>query len=653
MKKLIALTMTLIFVLMLFLPSAFAYTGGLLNGLSMRNYDNVPTDKLTDNNESTGYLVGTTPNYHYLYALISGQDQWTVSSYRLKADGTASTWRMDLCTTQTSCTQVDLINDGAVHTITTYSGLMKVLVVNKDSTARMAYEFDVFGSYKKLTPPPVPGGLSGTTGLNSTDLTWSPVVDQRNELKGYNIYRNSVKVNTTPISGTTYKDTGLASNTSYTYQVTSIDNFNNESVKSTGVGVKTKAIPTTPTGLNVTNGNKEVTLSWNPVSGATGYNIYQDSVKVNNDPLNVTTYKITGLTNGTDYSYQVSAVNDYGESAKSGVIIATPYLPAPPATPTGIQAAPGNTAAEITWESVAGATGYNVYQNGVLLTTTPITETIYVATGLTNETTYDFQVTALGEGGESVKSSVVHVKPSAMTAPMAPTGLKVSVGEQKVTLEWNPVAPPVTKYFIYRDGVLIKELTDTTTYVDSGLTDGTKYRYEVSAVNDYGESTKREIFAIPAKVTDFSTLELPFTVAGMIQTALNFLGLFPTWILLVLGVLFSSALIYIVMLLIDRVRKKETEKENYKTEREKRQRKRYAGMTKEEWDKFSKEEIKRTDDYFKRTGRVYEKRSASPKVVDELRQRERRKDGSLNSRERKRIEERTQRHILKMRKAGI
>jgi chitodextrinase len=57
-------------------------------------------------------------------------------------------------------------------------------------------------------------------------------------------------------------------------------------------------------------------------------------------------------------------------------------------------AASGTTASATTlnWDTVAGATGYNVYQDGVVIAS-PVTNT-YNVTGLTTATEYDFFVTA-------------------------------------------------------------------------------------------------------------------------------------------------------------------------------------------------------------------------------------------------------------------
>ncbi|MGH7952171.1 MAG: RICIN domain-containing protein, partial [Limisphaerales bacterium] len=85
--------------------------------------------------------------------------------------------------------------------------------------------------------------------------------------------------------------------------------------------------PATPTGLNATAGNAQVTLLWNTSSGATGYNVKRSTSSggpytIIASPI-VANYADTGLTNGTTYYYVVSAVNSSGESADSSETTAT------------------------------------------------------------------------------------------------------------------------------------------------------------------------------------------------------------------------------------------------------------------------------------------------------------------------------------------
>jgi len=89
-----------------------------------------------------------------------------------------------------------------------------------------------------------------------------------------------------------------------------------------------------PVNLRVTNeGNGQVSLAWNPRTGATGYNLYRSPVsgggwvKVNASPLTGTTFTDTGLRNAQAYYYVVTALDGAGnESAFSNEVRGLPRL---------------------------------------------------------------------------------------------------------------------------------------------------------------------------------------------------------------------------------------------------------------------------------------------------------------------------------------
>ncbi|MEU6673919.1 glycoside hydrolase family 18 protein [Streptomyces sp. NPDC046925] len=88
-----------------------------------------------------------------------------------------------------------------------------------------------------------------------------------------------------------------------------------------GGGTDPVEIPAVPTGLAAgTATSTSIDLSWTPVSTATGYTVYRDGTKVASVGGAATT--VTGLTPDTAYSFQVSASNAAGESAKSTTVSA-------------------------------------------------------------------------------------------------------------------------------------------------------------------------------------------------------------------------------------------------------------------------------------------------------------------------------------------
>ncbi|MFJ3079990.1 chitinase [Streptomyces halstedii] len=79
------------------------------------------------------------------------------------------------------------------------------------------------------------------------------------------------------------------------------------------------AVPGAPAGLTVgTTTSSSVALSWNSVSGATGYTVYRDGAKANT--TTGTSATVGQLAADTAYQFSVSATNAAGESVKSATV---------------------------------------------------------------------------------------------------------------------------------------------------------------------------------------------------------------------------------------------------------------------------------------------------------------------------------------------
>lgn len=86
--------------------------------------------------------------------------------------------------------------------------------------------------------------------------------------------------------------------------------------------------PAAPVGLTAAAGNAQVSLSWATSVGASSYNVYRGTSSgaavLLQSGLTAPSFTNTGLSNGTTYYYQVTAVNASGESGRSGEVSATP-----------------------------------------------------------------------------------------------------------------------------------------------------------------------------------------------------------------------------------------------------------------------------------------------------------------------------------------
>ena len=145
----------------------------------------------------------------------------------------------------------------------------------------------------------------------------------------------------------------------------------------------------------------------------------------------------------------------------------------------------------LSWDAEVGASSYTVAEGqGTVCSTASTSCTVQ---GLTNGTSYDFTVRAVGAGKASAPSAPVTATPE--SAPATPTNVLVSPGASQVALAWTApsVAPsqqPLT-YNIYESAgsSYVVAATGVTgpSYTVGGLAPGTTYGFEVSAVDSYGQ----------------------------------------------------------------------------------------------------------------------------------------------------------------------
>lgn len=175
--------------------------------------------------------------------------------------------------------------------------------------------------------PTIPTGLAANeVTSHSVKLIWNPSLDNT-KVKGYNVYRNNVKVGTT--DKPEYIDANLKSNEVYVYQVSAYDEAGNESARTSFLTVVTRQeeqddeAPSIPTGLtqgSVTTNTAQII--WTAATDnlrVAGYNIYREGVKI--DSVTGLSFTDTNLASNTSYTYQVSAYDAAGnESGKSQTV---------------------------------------------------------------------------------------------------------------------------------------------------------------------------------------------------------------------------------------------------------------------------------------------------------------------------------------------
>ena len=191
-------------------------------------------------------------------------------------------------------------------------------------------------------------------------------------------------------------------------------------------------LPGQPTGVSGQRRDSAVALSWtaptsNGGSAISGYRItpfiggVAQTAVITDYP--VTNYLVTGLTNGTAYTFTVAAINGVGTGpASSPSAPVTPAAATVPDAPTGVTGSAGDTRVTLGWTAPASdggsaITGYRITPYIGATAQTPITvgavPTNYVVTGLTNGTAYTFTVAAINNIGTGPAST-----PSAPVTPV-------------------------------------------------------------------------------------------------------------------------------------------------------------------------------------------------------------------------------------------
>jgi fibronectin type 3 domain-containing protein len=180
-----------------------------------------------------------------------------------------------------------------------------------------------------------PDGLTAAAASSdSITVSWNAVAGAA----GYRIYRNTSVYGTfTQVGGNinaaSYTDTVLNPQTTYYYKVTAY-NANTESAQSPYVSAQ--IAPDAPTILMansmISGGSVSITLSWDAIAGATGYNILRASTDYTYDYAVIGTSTTTSYTDTINvgfgafyYYYRISAYNDFGTSEQSWPMFVSNY----------------------------------------------------------------------------------------------------------------------------------------------------------------------------------------------------------------------------------------------------------------------------------------------------------------------------------------
>ncbi|MGC0338224.1 chitinase [Streptomyces sp. SLBN-8D4] len=267
-----------------------------------------------------------------------------------------------------------------------------------------------------------------------------------------------------------------------------------------GGGDPAPTVPGAPAGLAVSGtSSSSVSLTWNTVSGATGYNVYRNGSKVT--AVTGTSATVTGLAASTSYSFQVTAVNSAGESVKSGAVTGTTSA----STGTGGGAVPKH-----------AVTGYwQNFNNGATVQKLSAVQSQYdiIAVAFADATTtpgaVTFNLDSAGLGGYTVDQFKADIR----AKQAAGKKVVVSVGGQNGTVSVNDPTSAAN----FANSVYALMQTYGFDGVDIDLENGLNATYMSQALRSLAGKAGSSLVLTMAP----QTIDMQSTSNAYFQTALN------------------------------------------------------------------------------------------------------------------------------------
>ena len=265
-------------------------------------------------------------------------------------------------------------------------------------------------------------------------------------------------------------------------------------VESMGGNVRIKAYtddvqiqkPSAPSGLSVSNTIASLTLKWNAVKGATGYEIYRagtDGKYSKIKTVTSTSYVDTNVKNNAQYSYKIKAYNAAGASAFSTAA----SLKKTQISVSNLKADANGSKVQLSWTGgVTGAEGYVIYRR--------TEDGSYAEIGRTAGNTYSDTISAgikyyyavAVYSGSRTEDKCPEVGVMYLAEPAVTGASNITSGVQ---VKWSKVTG-ATGYIVYHKGAgkgwaRIADIKDgsTVNYTDTTAESGTTYTYTVRAYN--------------------------------------------------------------------------------------------------------------------------------------------------------------------------
>ncbi len=393
-----------------------------------------------------------------------------------------------------------------------------------------AYDDSGPGASATVTATPLfdaPTSFKGWPGDGYVQLRWDEADDSR--ITGYEVSKDG------GLNYSRVQDKGHESET-VGYSVLNLTNGTNYTIAVRAVNGAAATLNATPllpalSRLTATPGYDQVTLSWRDPedSRIAKYQFSSDGgvsytsvasgslTSYSENNLDFLKYTITGLTNGTSYTFKVrtaktddtddTVIGAVSPTEAEGSLTATPLF----AAPSNLTAAPGDGQVTLSWDDpeTTEITKYQLKIDSGAFADIPsssATTTSHTVAPLTNYTSYTFEVRAYDSSAAGPSAAVTAYPVAGPTDP--PDNLKASPAGGQVTLTWDdPGDSNITGYQVSSDGgayysAISGSGASTTSHTVTGLTNltGSGYTFAVRAVNSSGAGAPSKAWAEPGVV---------------------------------------------------------------------------------------------------------------------------------------------------------
>lgn len=356
----------------------------------------------------------------------------------------------------------------------------------------------------------IPSAVTGVRSTSNTSTSNTITWNASKKAEGYEIYQwigtnDSYKLIGTTTS-TKFTNSKKSSGTMYRYKVRAFNTVDGQRIE----GAYSSELTTCTLPANVSfslcsTDVDSITLNWNKVSKATGYQVemYTNGTWKTLSTLSGTSYTASDLSQKTAYRFRVRAIRNYNYINYYGDYTEKDITIRPANTPKGLSSSVNTSSSNtITWESVNGVSGYSVYQwIGTSDSYKELGDTAYpyyTNSGKSSGTMYTYRVKAYYVSDNVMQYS----KPAQLVTCTLPANVTVKTAKRSgsnISLAWNKVSK-ATGYEIYvKSGRSWKKLTTTSgkSYTAKKLS-GTKtfriraYR-KYNGVNYYGAYTEKTV----------------------------------------------------------------------------------------------------------------------------------------------------------------